>query len=138
MTQHATPAARPPRETPRRRAVPTVRAAVLTAATAVTAALVLGVALAAPAAADVPAQGWPQNEPVNVLDALLLIGGVALAVILVVTVLTVGPALARGERINPGVPAVENQWIGGPRKAAGELAGPDGEGSEAGGAGARW
>lgn len=115
-----------------------MRATVLAVTTAVTAVLVLGVALAGPAAADVPAQGWPENEPVAMLDALLLIGGVTLAVILVVTVLTVGPALARGERINPGVQSVENQWIGGPRKAAGELAGPDGEGSEAGGAGARW
>ncbi len=106
--------------------------------TVTAAALVLGVALAAPAAAEVPAQGWPENPPVSILDALLLIGGVSLAVILVVTVLTVGPALARGERMTPGVPAVENQWIGGPRRTAGELAGPDGEGSEAGGAGARW
>ena len=67
---------------------------------------------------------------------MLLIGAVSIMGIFVV--MTVGPALARGERIAPGAPAVENQWIGGPRKAAGELAGPDGEGSEAGGAGARW
>ncbi|VXB86873.1 hypothetical protein [Nocardioides sp. AX2bis] len=133
MTQHASPAARPPGDTPR-----PLRRAALSATTAVTAVLVLGVALAAPAAAEVPAQGWPENPPVNILDALLLIGGVTLAVILVITVLTVGPALARGERITPGVSVAENQWIGGPRKAAGELAGPDREGSEAGGAGARW
>ena len=102
-------------------------------------AVVLALLVLAPsAAAEVPAQGWPENEPVALLDALLLIGGVSLAVILVVTVLTLAPALARGERIAPGVPASESQWIGGPRRSAGELAGPDGEGSQAGGAGARW
>lgn len=135
VTSHASPAARPPGHVraPRRRA----RASALVL-TALTAGLVLGVALAAPAAADVPAQGWPENPPVELLDALLLIGGLTLAVILVVTVLSIGPALARGERISPGVSASENQWIGGPRRSAGELAGPDTEGSEAGGAGARW
>ena len=91
MTQHASPAARPPGDTTRPHRLP-VRAAVLTVTTVVTTALVLGLALAGPAAAEVPAQGWPENEPVNVLDALLLIGGVSLAVILVVTVMTVGPA----------------------------------------------
>lgn len=139
MTQHASPAARPTGAIPRPRRSPSRAAARTTAlTTGLGAALVLGLALAGPAAAEVPAQGWPENPPVDVLHALLLIGGVSLAVILVVTVLTVGPALARGERISPSAPAVENQWIGGPRKAAGELAGPDGEGSEAGGAGARW
>ncbi len=136
VTQHPGPAARPPSSRAGARAAVLRAAAVLS--TVLSVGLVLGVVLAAPAAADVPAQGWPENPPVDVLGALLLIGGVSLAVILVVTVLTVGPALARGERITPGVSAFENQWIGGPRKTAGELAGPDGDGSEAGGAGARW
>lgn len=131
----ARPAARPPVATPaRRRGVRSPSAALLVLA----AGLVLGVALAGPAAADVPAQGWPENEPVDLLGALLLIGGVSLLVMLVITVLTLGPALARGERVAPRTSTVEDQWIGGPRKGAGELAGPDREGSEAGGAGARW
>lgn len=107
-------------------------------ATAVLSAVVAGLALAGPAAADVPAQGWPENPPVDLLHALLLLGGVTLAVLLVVTVLSIGPALARGERLTPGPATTQNQWIGGPRRSAGELAGPDGETSQAGGAGARW
>jgi hypothetical protein len=107
-------------------------------ATTVATSLVAGLLLAGPAAAEVPAQGWPEREPVPVLEAFLLIGGVSLLVILVVTVLTLAPALARGERITPGVSPAESQWLGGPRRSAGELAGPDGEGSQAGGAGARW
>lgn len=138
VTPHASPAARPPGHVRAPRGRARASALVLTVLTALTAGLVLGVALAAPAAADVPAQGWPENPPVELLDALLLIGGLTLAVILVVTVLSIGPALARGERISPGVSASENQWIGGPRRSAGELAGPDTEESEAGGAGARW
>ena len=93
--------------------------------------------LAGPASAEVP-EGWPANEPVSALHAFLLIGGVTLAVILVVTVMAVGPALARGESLAPGVAPVEDQWLGGPRPAAGELAGPDNADSAAGGASARW
>ena len=93
--------------------------------------------LAGPASAEVP-EGWPENPPVNVLDAFLLIGGVSLVVLLITTVMVVGPALARGESIAPGVTPVEDQWLGGPRPAAGELAAPDSADSAAGGAGARW
>jgi hypothetical protein len=48
------------------------------------------------------------------------------------------PALVRGERLAPGAPLVENQWLGGPRRSAGELAAPDSDSSEAGGASGRW
>ena len=51
------------------------------------------------------------------------------------------PSLVRGEPIAPGAPAVENQWLGGPRATAGELTGA-GTGAEAaddsGGASGRW
>lgn len=108
----------------------------------------VSVLLAGPAAAEVP-EGWPENPPVDLLEALLLIGGVSLLVLLVVTVATVGPALARGESIAPGVSAVEDQWLGGPRDRP-ELSAPqrsersetpapaDSSDSSAGGASARW
>ena len=47
-------------------------------------------------------------------------------------------ARARGESVRPGEQQLESQWLGGPRKSAGELAAPDGEDSKAGGAGGTW
>ena len=68
----------------------------------------------------------------------LLAVGIPLLLFVVIAVAVYVPALIRGERIAPGAPAVENQWLGGPRKTAGELAAPDTESSEAGGASGRW
>ncbi len=114
-----------------------------TAARLVTASVLLWLTtvLVAGAAAAEPAEGWPENPPVDLLNALLLVGGVTLAVILTITVLVVGPGLARGEGLAPGVAPVEDQWLGGPRRSAGELAAPgtqDPQESHVGGAGARW
>jgi hypothetical protein len=97
----------------------------------------LSVALAAPAGADVP-EGWPDPEPIDGLGALLLLVGVPLLIALVIGLAVYVPAFARGERLAPGAPQVEDQWLGGPRKSAGQLAGPDSEDSQAGGAGGRW
>ncbi|WP_183100827.1 hypothetical protein [Nocardioides pelophilus] len=94
-------------------------------------------ATAAPASADTP-EGWPKEEPVDILDAVLLLGGVPVLVFLVIVAMVLGPALARGESIKPGEQQLESQWLGGPRKSAGELAAPDTEGSKAGGAGGTW
>lgn len=94
-------------------------------------------ALAGPAGADVP-EGWSDPKEVNALHALLLMFGIPVALGLVITVLTYLPALVKGERLAPGEPQLENQWFGGPRKGTAELAGPDREDSQAGGAGARW
>lgn len=95
-------------------------------------------AVAGPASADVP-EGWsPNPEPVNLLHAVLLLGGVPLLLFVVIVVATYLPSLVRGERIAPGAPTVENQWLGGPRRGTAELAGPDSDTSEAGGASARW
>ena len=109
-------------------------AALLTGLLAV---LTAGVALAAPAGADVP-EGWSDPEPVDTLNALLILGGIPLLLFVLITLAVYLPALARGERVAPGSAPVENQWIGGPRKSTAELAGPDGEQSQAGGASARW
>ncbi|MEI5672603.1 MULTISPECIES: hypothetical protein [Nocardioides] len=95
------------------------------------------VAVAGPASADV-AEGWSTPDDVDAWHALLVLGGIPLALGLLITALVYVPALVRGERVAPNAPAVENQWIGGPRRTTAELAGPDGDESQAGGASARW
>lgn len=97
----------------------------------------LSLALATPANAE-PSEGWPPSEPVDMLDAVLLLAGVPLLLFILIVAAVYVPALVRGERIAPGAPHVENQWLGGPRKSAGELAAPDSTTSEAGGASGRW
>ncbi|WP_141014119.1 hypothetical protein [Nocardioides sambongensis] len=113
------------------------------ATTALSFATLVGVSLllAGPASADTPMPkpgGWEEKPPVDTVEWLLLFVGIPLLMMLVITALIVGPALARGETLNPAKREPDTQWIGGPRKSAGELAGPDGEGSKAGGAGGSW
>lgn len=96
------------------------------------------VALAAPANADVPV-GWSDHpEPVNMLNAILILGGIPVLLFVGITLSVYLPSLVRGERVAPGAPALESQWLGGPRQGTAELTGPDAEESEAGGASARW
>ena len=92
--------------------------------------------LATPASADVP-EDWP-TESIDTLNAILLLAGVPLLLIVVFSFLGSAPSIIRGERIAPGQPVTENQWLGGPRKSAGELAAADTEDSKAGGASGRW
>jgi hypothetical protein len=94
------------------------------------------VASSGPAQADVP-EGWSDPDPVNKLHALALLGGGPLLLFLVITALVLVPGLMRGERLG-GTPSIENQWIGGPRRTTAELAAPDNDDSQAGGASARW
>ncbi len=109
----------------------------VTAAWALTAVAATSLVLAAPASADVP-EGWPTNDSVETLHVLAVLVGIPLLLALVISVLVYLPSLLRGESVAPGGAAAEDQWLGGPRKAAGELAAPDAEDSAAGGAGARW
>lgn len=99
--------------------------------------VVLSVVVATPANADVP-EGWPDADPIDTLGAIGLLAGVPLLLALLIGLAVYVPALARGERVAPGAPEVEDQWLGGPRKGLGELAGPDSVDSEAGGASGRW
>lgn len=94
------------------------------------------IVLATPASADVPAD-WPTEE-IDALTAILLLVGVPLLLFVGITFLVYVPSIIRGERIAPGQPVTENQWLGGPRKSAGELAAPDTLDSQAGGASGRW
>ncbi len=110
---------------------------ILAAATLALATSAVLLLTAGPASADTP-EGWPKEEPVDMLEALLLLGGIPLLVIVVVTAVILGPSLARGESLGHSAPDLDSQWLGGPRKSAGELAAPDSEGSNAGGAGGTW
>ena len=92
--------------------------------------------LATPASADVP-EYW-NTEEIDTLAAILVLVGVPLLLFVVITFLVYAPSIIRGERIAPGQPVTENQWLGGPRKSAGELAAPDTHDSQAGGASGRW
>ncbi len=109
----------------------------LAAATPAGLAVATILATAAPASADTP-EGWPEEPSIDVVEMLLILGGIPLLVVLAVVALIYGPPLARGESVRPGGEQLESQWLGGPRKSAGELAAPDTEDSKAGGAGGRW
>jgi hypothetical protein len=93
--------------------------------------------LAAVLPLDVPI-GWSQPDDVNMVHAVLLLAGVPLLLMILITVAVYLPSLVRGERIAPGQPPVENQWLGGPRAGTAELKGPESEDADAGGASGRW
>jgi hypothetical protein len=95
------------------------------------------VLMATPASADVP-EGWETPDKVDKLHAILLLGGVPLLLFVVIAFLVYAPSVVRGERIAPGHQVPENHWLGGPRRTTGELAGPDTDDSQAGGASGRW
>ncbi|MCW2842703.1 MAG: hypothetical protein JWN22_619 [Nocardioides sp.] len=103
----------------------------------VVAAVAAVVAVAGPASADVP-EGWSNPDDVSALHAILLLGGIPLLLFLLIVLAVYVPALIRGERVAPGSPAMDDQWFGGPRQGTAELAGPDTDESEAGGASGRW
>ena len=109
----------------------------VTAATAIATLTATSVLLAGPASADVP-QEWPDVDPVDPIHVILVLVGIPALLFVVIVALVYLPALIRGEDVKPGGATAEDQWLGGPRREPGELAGPDTEESAAGGAGARW
>jgi hypothetical protein len=86
---------------------------------------------------DVPV-GWDNPPNVNMVHALLILGGIPLLLFITITVAVYVPSLVRGERVTPGQPAVENQWLGGPRTGIAELSSRENEDTGAGGASGRW
>ena len=108
---------------------------------ALTLAAGLSLIVASPAAAEVPV-GWSDPPPIPPLQALLIFVGLPLLLFAVIGAFVYVPAMARGERVAPNAPEVEDQWFGGPRGGARELeSGDRGEPaaqSETGGAGGRW
>jgi hypothetical protein len=97
----------------------------------------LVVAVGGPAGADVP-EGWSNPSEVEWVEAVLLLVGVPLLLFAVITLIVLLPSLIRGERFTVAGQATEDQWFGGPRQGTAELPAPDSEGSQAGGASARW
>lgn len=95
--------------------------------------------VATPAHADAPL-GWdPGVTDPDFLHVLWLLVGIPLALILLLVAAVYLPAIARGENVKPGADHhPDAEWFGGPRKAPNELAAPDGENSQAGGASGRW
>ncbi len=89
---------------------------------------------AGPASADVP-EGWSDPGPMSMGHLLLLIVAIPVALGVVISLLAALPGLLRGEGIAGGN---SGDWLGGPRKGTAELAAPDGEASQAGGASAGW
>lgn len=100
--------------------------------------LVAGLLLTAtPAAAAVP-EGWSDPEQVSALEFLGIVVAAPVGLALLIALLVYLPSMVRGEGVAAGAGRGESQWFGGPTHGTAELAGPDGEGSEAGGAGVRW
>jgi hypothetical protein len=93
------------------------------------------VALAGPASADVP-EGWAPETHMSWGHLLVIILAIPVGLALVISLLAALPGLVKGEGLTGG--HASGQWIGGPRKGTAELAGPDDEHSEAGGASGRW
>ena len=86
---------------------------------------------------DVPV-GWSNPPDVNVVHALLVLGGIPILLFVGIVVAVYVPSLVRGERIAPGAAPLQNQWLGGPRTGVAELKGPDAGDADAGGASGRW
>lgn len=112
------------------------RSAVLTTATGLT------MLVAGPASAEVP-EGWSDPQQVPMLEALLILAGIPLLLIVLISAAVYLPAMVRGERVAPGAAPVTDQWFGGPRGGARELESGSGRRetaaeSETGGAGGRW
>lgn len=98
----------------------------------------LGLALlAAPAHADV-AEGWSDPADVDVLHALLLLGGLPVLLFVLIVLAVYIPAVVRGEDISATSGGAESHWLGGPRPGAKELTAGESDSSETGGARGSW
>lgn len=72
------------------------------------------VASAGPAAAATPL-GWPDPDAMSTLEALLVFGGIPLALVVGISVFAMAPSIAKGPRYRPGREWwAEPQWFGGP------------------------
>jgi len=91
--------------------------------------------LATPAYAEIP-ENWSNPPKVDNLEALLLLGGVPLALFVMITLLVMAPSMAKGER-SAGETGLD-EWFGGPGKGTKELEEASSDPSETGGASGRW
>lgn len=93
--------------------------------------------IAAPAYADVP-EGWAPVSDVDNLEALLLLAGGPLLLIVLIALAVYLPSMVRGERLLPDHSGGEGQWLGGPRSGTHELPAADTDDSRTGGASGSW
>lgn len=99
-------------------------------------AVMSSVVLAAPAMADLP-EAWETPESASFLDFLVLVLAIPVGVALVITLLAIAPALARGEKLTGHHGPVTDDWFGGPRGGKRELK-ASGSAQDAGGASGTW
>jgi len=70
--------------------------------------------------AETPAT-WPEPDPMSTLEALLIFGGIPLALFVLIALLVMAPSVAKGPRYRPGLPWwADPEWFGGPRADEGE------------------
>lgn len=81
-----------------------------------TVAVALPLTYAGAASADVP-EGWSDPDDVSFLHALLVLGGIPLAVIVLLALLTYVPSIVRGESVAPAGARADDEWFGGRRDA---------------------
>jgi len=101
-------------------------------------ALTAGLLVAGAGPASAVPEGWSEPDPISGLTVLWMLVGIPLGLVVLVALMVYVPALVRGERVAPGSGRIEELWIGGPRSGTKELAGPDGDDSQAGGARGTW
>ncbi|MDN5893141.1 MAG: hypothetical protein L0H93_03860 [Nocardioides sp.] len=95
-------------------------------------------AVMAPAGANTP-EGWSNPPAVDPVHALVILLAAPVGLFLLIALVVYLPALARGENLSPSsAGAFEIEWFGGPSKSHEELAAPDNDESQSGGASGRW
>lgn len=98
--------------------------------------IVGAVLLAAPALAERP-EGWEAPESVQFMDMFLLVLVFPIVAAVVITILTILPALVKGEKLSPNAAPIEDEWLGGPKGGKSELE-SSGSAKDAGGASGKW
>jgi hypothetical protein len=94
--------------------------------------------LAAPALAT-PPESWEDPDNGSALELLLILGGIPLAIILLLALMVYLPSMMRGQSSEPALAFQErSEWFGGPRKGVEATEQPAGQGEDKGGAGGRW
>lgn len=79
-------------------------------------AVTLPLTYAAAASADVP-ENWSDPDDVSFMHALLVLGGIPLAVIVLLVLAIYVPAVVRGESVAPAGVRADDEWFGGRRDA---------------------
>jgi hypothetical protein len=82
----------------------------------ITVAVALPLTYAGAASADVP-EGWSDPDDVSFMHALLVLGGIPLACMVLLALAVYLPSVVRGESVAPAGARAEDEWFGGRRDA---------------------